>query len=78
MHAGHVNEVYDDSLTLVRHPLLKMYLSGMSAICRLEILAADAFKTLLEELKKSRCYVYSSRVSPQTKQHIFFSFFFFF
>lgn len=33
----------------------------MSAICRLEILAADAFKTLLEELKKSRCYVYSSQ-----------------
>lgn len=75
MHAGHVNEVYDDSLTLVRHPLLKMYLSGMSAICRLEILAADAFKTLLEELKK--VVVMSIAVSESTDKtaHIFQFFF---
>lgn len=77
MHAGHVNEVYDDSLTLVRHPLLKMYLSGMSAICRLEILAADAFKTLLEELKKSRCYVYSSQWVHRQNSTYFSVFFFF-
>lgn len=50
MHAGHVN---GDSLKLVRHPLLKVYLSGTSAICRLEILAVSVFETLLQLKKKA-------------------------